>query len=72
MCLIGMGETSENVAEKYGISKEKQDHMAVESNRKAYEAQVKGLFDSNSLIIQAKSSLSRQRSWTRKATKRKL
>jgi acetyl-CoA acyltransferase 1 len=28
-CLMGMGMTSENVAEKYGISKEKQDKMAV-------------------------------------------
>ena len=28
-CLSGMGQTSENVAEKFGISKQKQDQMAV-------------------------------------------
>jgi acetyl-CoA acetyltransferase len=31
-----MGETSENVAEKYGITRKQQDWMAVESHRKAY------------------------------------
>lgn len=41
-----MGETSENVAEKYGIGREKQDLMAVESHAKAYKAQQQGLFDS--------------------------
>jgi len=43
--LLSMGQTSENVAEKFGISREKQDKLAVESHRKAYEAQTKGLFD---------------------------
>eukprot|EP00919_Chromeraceae_sp_WS-2016_P052150 GHVR01123649.1.p1 GENE.GHVR01123649.1~~GHVR01123649.1.p1 ORF type:complete len:123 (+),score=9.22 GHVR01123649.1:8399-8767(+) len=43
-CLIGMGETSENVAEKYGISKLKQDQMAVDSHAKAYKARSNGLF----------------------------
>lgn len=28
-CLMGMGETSENVAEKFGVSREQQDRMAV-------------------------------------------
>lgn len=37
-CLMGMGETSENVAEKYGISREKQDKFAVESHFRAYQA----------------------------------
>jgi len=40
-----MGQTSENVAEKYGITREQQDQMAVDSHRKAYEAQQKGYFD---------------------------
>ena len=43
-----MGETSENVAEKFGINRQKQDEMAVESHRKAGLAQKSGLFDSNS------------------------
>lgn len=29
ICLTPMGETSENVAEKYGINREQQDKMAV-------------------------------------------
>lgn len=43
---MGMGETSENVAEKYGIGRDKQDLMAVESHAKAFKAQQEGLFDS--------------------------
>jgi acetyl-CoA acyltransferase 1 len=54
-CLIGMGETSENVADKYGITRQQQDQMAVDSHRKAYQAQQEGLFLSKSLITQAKS-----------------
>jgi acetyl-CoA acyltransferase 1 len=41
-CLIPMGVTSENVAERYGISREKQDQMAVESHQKAARAQKEG------------------------------
>jgi acetyl-CoA acyltransferase 1 len=43
-CLLPMGMTSENVAEKYGITREAQDRFAAESQRRAYEAQSKGLF----------------------------
>lgn len=70
-CLIGMGETSENVAEKYGIDRLKQDQMAVDSHAKAYKAQQEGLFDSNYLLTQAKSLLLRPRSRTRMARRRK-
>lgn len=45
-CLMGMGMTSENVAEKFGISKQKQDQMAVESHQKAAKARKDGLFKS--------------------------
>ena len=31
-CLMGMGITSDNVAKKFGITREKQDQMAVESH----------------------------------------
>ena len=34
-CLIPMGITSENVAAKYGITREQQDKMAFESHKKA-------------------------------------
>ena len=42
--LTAMGITSENVAEKYGISRERQDRMAVQSHEKALKAQKAGLF----------------------------
>jgi len=43
-CLNSMGETSEKVAEKFGISREKQDTLAVKSHAKATNAIKKGLF----------------------------
>ena len=54
VCLTPMGETSENVAEKYGITRQQQDQMAVDSHRKAALAQKNGLFDSNYIFIQVK------------------
>jgi acetyl-CoA acyltransferase 1 len=53
-CLMGMGETSENVAEKYGVSKEKQNQMAYESHQKAYKAQQAGFFKGTYILIQMK------------------
>lgn len=41
-CMIPMGITSENVAEKYGITREKMDQLAVESHQKAAHAQKQG------------------------------
>ena len=41
---ISMGLTAENVASKYNITREEMENMAVESHRKAYEAQVAGKF----------------------------
>lgn len=43
-CMMGMGETSENVAEKYGITREEQDKFAFESQAKASKAQKEGKF----------------------------
>ena len=40
-----MGETAENVAEKYQISREDQDAFALESQKRAANALEKGLFD---------------------------
>lgn len=42
---LPMGLTAENVAEKYGISRQEQDAFAVESHRKAAAAQMAGKFD---------------------------
>ncbi|XP_054767960.2 3-ketoacyl-CoA thiolase B, peroxisomal-like [Lytechinus pictus] len=44
-CLIPMGITSENVAEKFGISRQEQDQMALDSQLKAAAAQKNGYFD---------------------------
>jgi len=41
----GMGITAENVASKFGISREQQDEFSVESHRKAALAQSSGRFD---------------------------
>lgn len=46
LCLMPMGKTSENVAEKYGITRERQDTLAYESHQKAARAQEQGLFKS--------------------------
>ena len=39
---MSMGETAENVAQRYGVSRERQEAFAVESQRKAAEAQADG------------------------------
>ncbi|MFC8560198.1 acetyl-CoA C-acetyltransferase [Peribacillus frigoritolerans] len=39
-----MGVTAENIAEQWGISREKQDEFALESQMKAEKAQLEGLF----------------------------
>ena len=44
-CPFSMGETAENVAERYGISREEQDQYAYASQLKAANAQKNGWFD---------------------------
>lgn len=44
-CILPMGVTSENVAERYGVSRKEQDEYAVESQRRASEAQRAGRFE---------------------------
>lgn len=53
-CMIPMGITSENVAEKWNIPREKQDLLAVESNKKALAAQKAGFFDDEIVPIKTK------------------
>ncbi|KAK5662313.1 hypothetical protein OQA88_8219 [Cercophora sp. LCS_1] len=43
-CVMPMGLTSENVAERYGVSREDQDAMAVESHKRAAKARAEGRF----------------------------
>lgn len=52
-CLIPMGITNENVAEKYTIPRAEQDVFAAESYRKAENAVSSGLFKSEILPIEA-------------------
>jgi len=51
--MVSMGYTAEMVARKYGISRQEQDEMAVESHAKAHEATQKGLFRDEILPIEA-------------------
>ncbi|KAJ0236143.1 3-ketoacyl-CoA thiolase 2 [Hirschfeldia incana] len=43
-CLLPMGITSENVAHRFGVSREEQDQAAVDSHRKAASATASGKF----------------------------
>ncbi|XP_072315911.1 3-ketoacyl-CoA thiolase A, peroxisomal-like isoform X2 [Eucyclogobius newberryi] len=51
-CLMPMGITSENVAEKFGISREKQDAFALISHQRAARAQSLGLFKEEIVPVQ--------------------
>ncbi|MDD5169769.1 MAG: thiolase family protein, partial [Syntrophales bacterium] len=51
--MVSMGYTAEMVARKYGITREEQDQMALESHAKAHEATEKGLFKEEILAIEA-------------------
>ncbi|WFC94696.1 acetyl-CoA C-acyltransferase [Malassezia brasiliensis] len=50
-CMLPMGITSENVAKKYNVTREKQDAFAAESFRRAHEAQKAGKFKSEIVPI---------------------
>ena len=52
---MGMGETAENIAENYDLSREQQDGFAVESQRKAVEAQRSGRLKKEIIPIETKS-----------------
>src|SRR5436190_9048349 len=48
-----MGETAENVAERYGVSREDQDAFALESHRRAVAAAAVGRFDDEIVTVEA-------------------
>jgi len=52
----GMGETAENLFEKYRISREEQDSFAVESHLKAAAAQKNGWFDQEIVPVEIPAS----------------
>jgi 3-oxoadipyl-CoA thiolase len=47
-----MGETAENVAERYGVSREDQDAFALESHRRAVAATEAGRFDDEIVTVE--------------------
>lgn len=51
---MGMGHTAEEVAKKYGISREDQDAFAVESHKRAAEAIKKGRFQDEIVPVEVK------------------
>lgn len=53
-CIMPMGLTSENVASRYGISREDQDAFAAASHQKAAAAQSAGLFDEEIVPVTTK------------------
>ena len=52
---VHMGVTAENVAHKWGISRQDQDELAVESHRRAVSAMQSGKFQSQIVPIELKS-----------------
>jgi|TARA_B100000003_G_scaffold164823_1_gene151014 acetyl-CoA acyltransferase 1 len=55
-CLIPMGVTSENVAEKFGISREAQDTMAARSHARAANARATGRFTQEIVPVRTKNA----------------
>jgi len=53
-CIMPMGLTSENVAKRYGVSREDQDAFGAESHGRASKAQKEGLFDQEIVPIKVK------------------
>jgi acetyl-CoA acetyltransferase family protein len=51
-CYLGMGQTSENVAERYKIPRQEQDEFSVRSHQLAAAAQAAGKFDSQIVPVE--------------------
>eukprot|EP01111_Echinosteliopsis_oligospora_P001700 TRINITY_DN1248_c0_g1_i1.p1 TRINITY_DN1248_c0_g1~~TRINITY_DN1248_c0_g1_i1.p1 ORF type:complete len:426 (-),score=171.26 TRINITY_DN1248_c0_g1_i1:71-1348(-) len=54
-CYMGMGQTSENVAERFNISRKDQDEFAVESHKRAAAAQAAGKTKGQIVPVEVKS-----------------
>jgi acetyl-CoA acyltransferase 1 len=53
-CFLSMGITSENVASRFDISREKQDYYALHSQKRAKKAQEEGKFKEEIVKINTK------------------
>nr|CAB3451503.1 unnamed protein product [Digitaria exilis] len=56
-CLLPMGITSENVAHKYGITRQEQDQAAAESHRRAASATASGKFKDEIVPVPTKKKV---------------
>jgi acetyl-CoA acyltransferase len=56
---ITLGETAENVADKYGVTRERQDQWALRSHRLAADARDAGRFDAEIVPISAERAMVR-------------
>ncbi len=54
LCNMGMGQTAENLVEKYKIPREEQDQFALESHQKAAKAQDEGWFDEEIVPVEVR------------------
>jgi 3-oxoadipyl-CoA thiolase len=55
-----MGETAENVAERYGVARDEQDRFALQSHQRALAASSEGRFDEELVAIDAPSANGRE------------
>ncbi|MED6119676.1 3-ketoacyl-CoA thiolase 1, peroxisomal [Stylosanthes scabra] len=53
-CLLPMGITSENVAKRYGVTRQEQDEAAVESHKRAAAARASGKFKDEIIPVSTK------------------
>ena len=53
-CIMSMGITAENVAERYGVGRKEQDAFAARSHQKAAKAREAGLFDKEIVPVTTK------------------
>lgn len=56
-CIMSMGLTSENVSERYGVSRADQDAFGAWSHAKAFKAQKEGRFDSEIVPVAMEGSV---------------
>ncbi|KAI5306836.1 hypothetical protein KEM56_006903 [Ascosphaera pollenicola] len=54
-CIMPMGLTSENVAERYGVTRNDQDAFSANSHAKAAKAQSEGLFDKEIIPVKTRT-----------------
>jgi len=65
---MSMGMTAERVAEKYGVTREMQDAMAVESHRRAGQAQSEGKFADEIIPVDAVKSTTNEKGFASNKT----